>query len=1020
MKRFILLSISWICVCTAMMAQSVAYADQSVLATGHWAKIRIPQTGIYELTDSLLALAGMEKSSEVRIYGYGGAWQPEVLSNAYLQKTDDLKEVPLCVTPDGRRLFFGVGPVNWTSPISNVRMRNPYSDAGYYFLTDSKGTPQVLDSTAFVKQYYPHPNDYHALYEVDNYCWFKGGRQMFDERLFGPGKERQYTLPAYSASGQLYVRMSYDNYFDAEVYVNDSLVGHLLVNATTTGAPQRKAFPDKYSCATVDGWSFSIPTRLQAVNTITIRQLSGANIRLDYLSLQSKTPRQLPAFSQGCAVPEYVGAVANQDLHGDAAADMVIIIPANKVLLQEAERLAAMHREMDSLRVKVVTADALYNEYSSGTPDANAYRRYLKMLYDRAERDADKPRYLLLMGDGAWDNRLLTSDWRRGSLTADDLLLCYESENSFSTTQCFVSDDFFCMLDEGEGANMQYQDIGDVAVGRLPARTSAQAKVMVDKIIRYRKDENPGFWQNTIYVMGDDGDNNRHMRDAEIVADSVMKCFPAYYIKKVYWDAYQMQVTSVGNRYPEVTKMIKDQMRQGALVMNYTGHGAAKDLSHEFVLTINDFKETTTNCLPLWVTASCDIMPYDSNDENIGEAAMLNPNGGAIAFFGTVRTVYANKNMPINRSFMHYVLGQKDGRRITIGEAVRMAKTDMIELQLDLAENKLQYGLLGDPALALRSPVASLVIDSINGQPVTAGLQQLKAGEVSTVSGHIPGHDDFRGVATLSVQDAREHVVCRMNATDTDTPFEFDHWPSTVFAGSDSVVGGRFRFTFPVPLDISYADGVGQMLVHAVSNDRTLSAHGLNHDFTLGSGSTTIEDNDGPAISCYLDYTSFVDGGKTSSSPFFYAQLNDDDGINVSGNGIGHDMQLIIDGSLVRTYTLNDYFIYAFGDYRQGEVGYTIPHLPDGPHQLQFRAWDMLNHSSTVTLHFEVEAGFQPSGIQGIVNDEWFSRRREQMQGDVYDASGRFVGHEIPQRLGLYIFKSKRGQVKKIMVKGNK
>lgn len=222
MKRFILLSISWICVCTAVMAQSVAYADHSVLATGHWAKIRIPQTGIYELTDSLLALAGMEKSSEVRIYGYGGAWQPEVLSNAYLQKTDDLKEVPLCVTPDGRRLFFGVGPVNWTSPISNVRMRNPYSDAGYYFLTDSKGTPQVLDSAAFVKQYYPHPNDYHALYEVDNYCWFKGGRQMFDERLFGPGKERQYTLPAYSASGQLYVRMSYDNYFDAEVYVNDS------------------------------------------------------------------------------------------------------------------------------------------------------------------------------------------------------------------------------------------------------------------------------------------------------------------------------------------------------------------------------------------------------------------------------------------------------------------------------------------------------------------------------------------------------------------------------------------------------------------------------------------------------------------------------------------------------------------------------------------------------------------------------------------------------------------------------
>ena len=1003
----------------SLSAQRDRYADHSVLASGHWAKISIPETGVYELTDSLLALAGMQQTSQVRVYGYGGASQPEVLSGNYLTHTDDLMEVPVCVTPDGRRLFFAVGPVNWSTSQATVRERNPYSDAGYYFLTDSKGEPQTVDTATFVKTYYPHPNDYHSLYEVDDYSWFKGGRQLFDERLFGLGIEQEYTLPAYSSSGLLYVSMSYENYFDAEVFVNDSLVGHLLVNATTVGAPQRKSFPDKYSNATVDNWTFTIPQGLKDHNTITIRQLSGSAIRLDHLTLVSTFPRPLPSFS-ALPVPAYAGAVEHQDLHGDSPVDMVIIIPASKALLQEAERLAQMHREMDGLRVKVVAADELYNEFSSGTPEANAYRRYLKMFYDRAETDADKPRYLLLMGDGAWDNRLHTSDWHRGDITADDLLLCYESDNSFSKTQCFASDDFFCMLDDGEGANMQYEDIGDVAVGRLPARTPAQAKSMVDKIIKYRQNDTPGFWQNTICVMGDDGDNNRHMRDAEIVADSILKSYPAYHIKKVYWDAYQRQSTAVGVRYPEVTKMIKDQMRQGALVMNYTGHGAGQSLSHEFVLTVNDFKETTSTCLPLWVTASCDIMAYDSNDENIGETAMLNPHGGAIAFFGTVRTVYANKNMPINRSFMHYVLGMKDGRRITIGEAARMAKTDMIKLQLDLAENKLQYGLLGDPALALFTPMMPLVIDSINGQPVAEGAQQLNVGEVSTISGYIPGQEDFTGVATLSVQDAQEHVVCRRNDNQSEAPFEYDHWPSTIYTGSDSVVGGRFKFTFAVPLDISYADGAGQILVYAVDNDKLRAAHGLSNDFTMGSGHAFSDSEEGPSIRCYLDYEGFSDGGKTTATPFFYAQLTDADGINVSGNGIGHDMQLIIDGELLRSYTLNDYFVYAFGDYRQGEVGYTIPRLSDGMHQLQFRAWDMLNHSSSVTLHFEVDASFEPSGIKGIVNDDWFTRRREMMAVDVYDTSGRFVGHEIPRQPGLYILKSKRGMVKKIMVKDNK
>jgi hypothetical protein len=93
----------------------------------------------------------------------------------------------------------------------------------------------------------------------------------------------------------------------------------------------------------------------------------------------------------------------------------------------------------------------------------------------------------------------------------------------------------------------------------------------------------------------------------------------------------------------------------------------------------------------------------------------------------------------------------------------------------------------------------------------------------------------------------------------------------------------------------------------------------------------------------------------------FYAELNDKDGINASGNGIGHDLELIVDGEMSSTYILNSYFQYDFGDYRSGNLTYSLPQLAAGKHQLLFRAWDMLNNSSVVQLEFNVVKGLEPT-----------------------------------------------------------
>ncbi len=362
--------------------------------------------------------------------------------------------------------------------------------------------------------------------------------------------------------------------------------------------------------------------------------MSGASIRLDYISVTWAEPRSCAftaaKLAAGGKIPaaQYVYGITNQDHHADGAADMVIIIPTSQKLLKQAQRLKEFHEQHDGLRVTIVPADELYNEFSSGTPDANAYRRYLRMLSDKAQSEADMPKYLLLFGDCVWDNRMLTSGCR--ILNPDDYLLCFESENSFSAVSCFVSDSWFGMLGEGAGLYPS-RELQDVAVGRFPVTYAEEAQVLVDKTISYAQNANVGAWQNTLMFMGDDGNGNLHMQDADDVANDVLTTYPAYLVKKVMWDAYTRETSSSGNTYPEATRIIKQQQAAGALIMDYAGHGDPTQISHESVLKLTDFADFRNTNLPLWVTASCDIMPFDGLEANIGEYALLNEKGGAVA-----------------------------------------------------------------------------------------------------------------------------------------------------------------------------------------------------------------------------------------------------------------------------------------------------------------------------------------------------------------------------------------------------
>ena len=936
------------------------YASTSVLAKGRWAKVRVGTTGIHELTAAVAAKAGFSDLKKVRVYGYGGALQPERLDGDYLMQTDDLKEVALCDV-GGRRLFFAQGPVSWTS---SGRTRNPYSDYGYYFITEGDSLAPTLSEEDFLNSFDYSAYAQRSLYERDDYAWYHGGRNLYDSQLFGNGNSRSFTLSIAkpSATGRLIVALAADQPLTATVTLNGTALGSLTTEACGSYDKARTAMK-----------TFEVAD-LQEVNTVTVRQDGNGNMRLDYIALMADEPADRPDLDSSFPAAEYVSAVERQNLHADRAIDMVIVVPQSRKWTGEAERLRQLHMAKDGLSVRIVAEDELWNEFSSGTPDATALRRYMKMLYDRAASEADMPKYLLLFGDGAWDNRMLSADWANEDRR--DFLLCHESENSTSAVDSYVTDDFFTMLDDGEqlATGIQYTGKPDVAVGRLTARTADEARTLVDKIERYLSDDDMGTWRNTLVFMGDDGNDNIHMEDADNAAEMVKAICPAMDIKKVMWDAYKMENSATGNSYPEVTRLLRQYMKDGALVMDYCGHGNANSFSHEYVLNLEDFKSVETTRLPLWITASCDIMPFDGQAGNIGETAMAYTDGGAIAFFGTTRTVYADRNSYINRTTLKYLFTPGSDLRLpAIGEAVRKAKVELAssysasDKMQDLTVNKLQYVLLGDPALKLPCPTMTATVDSINGQPAKENtVVTLKAGETVRIAGHVASAGstatDFNGTMTASVRGAEDVVTCRMNNTSaqgTDWAFTYLDRKDVIYRGTDSVRTGRFAFEFVVPKDITYSDATGQVLLYAAD------ASGRQANGTFGNiafNGTAIDGSDtvGPSIYCYLNSQAFANGDEVNSSPCFMAELFDESGINAAGTGIGHDLLLTIDDDPSMTYVLNDNFSFDFGSYRSGTVAFQIPALDEGDHSLTFRAWDIYNNSSTSTLRFRVSGSATP------------------------------------------------------------
>lgn len=548
---------------------------------------------------------------------------------------------------------------------------------------------------------------------------------------------------------------------------------------------------------------------------------SGNDIR-HYLAID---PTAASAFPK----PDIIGTIPNQNIHAIEQADMVIITHPN--FLTQAETLAQTHRQKDNMTVTVVTTEQVYNEFSSGTPDATAYRRIMKMFYDRATTSgnpANFPKYLLLFGKGSFDNRKMLPE------SGENLILTYQSDNSLNEVISYVTDDYFTFLENNEGLQIQSHSM-DIAVGRFPVTTVQQATDVVNKTIGYMNNSNKGRWKNKLCFVGDDGDYNTHMTMADSLASYMSNNYKSYHTNKIYLDAFKKDSLEIGGRYPSVKDSLLIALENGLLLLNYTGHGGRDFLANEQILTNNDINTLKNQHLPLWIGATTDFVKFDSTFVSAGESVLLNPNGGGIGVFSATRPSYASQNFNLNNGLIQHLFAKENGQHIRVGDAIRKAKNN-----LGHEINKLSFIYLGDPAIKLNYGDNYQIITSSINKNGNLGTDTLKANTTNTIEGYIADENSnkvtgFNGTVYISVYGKTQTITTLRNSNfQNEKAFVYNDRPVVLHSEAIPVVNGDFSCSFILPKDIHEEYGYGKINFYAHDNVNDYEAQGYFEEFIIG------------------------------------------------------------------------------------------------------------------------------------------------------------------------------------------
>ncbi|MEK7727657.1 MAG: type IX secretion system sortase PorU [candidate division KSB1 bacterium] len=636
---------------------------------------------------------------------------------------------------------------------------------------------------------------------------------------------------------------------------------------------------------------------------------------------------------------------APSNLHASAnEADMVII--THEDFVSQAQRIKSLRENWrpagsaQSMKVEVVNIQDVFDEFSSGMYDPVAIRDFLKYAYENWAR---RPSFVLLFGDGDYDpkNIIVKTDknWIP-SFHTDDL-------HSIDSHESRVTDSWFTYLAGGDN------DIKmDLAIGRIPSRSLADAEAYVDKLIKYETAPAFGAWRNTVIMVADDelytggvpNGETIHTSDTERLAQNFT---PRYFdVKKLYLMEYAaVQSASVsGVKKPTATEALLRLLNNGSLIVNYTGHGNPTVWAHERVLELSEDFDRIQNGdrQAVWIAATCTFGKFDDPDrQSFAEQLVMVPKRGAIAALATVRDVFSTSNAALNQAYYQSVF-LSDQSSQYLGTAMVNARA-----RTNNQVNDEKFHLYGDPSMRLGMPRYSAQI--VSSDTIKA-LALTKVKGTITLNGR-PA-PNLTGKVRVEAFDTRRDVQYRANNVGVDYALP----GNSLFRGEAPVVNGQFEVQFIAPKDLTYGGKEGRFTTY-FWNDTT-DGNGYRERVAISGSATSFVDKEGPQIDIgFAHVEDFVTGGYVGAKPILHVTMFDSiSGINLAGE-IGHKITLTLDGNSGNKIDVTEFFAYKSGSYTRGELFYTFAELEEGRHIVEVKAWDNFNNSGTASAEFVIATG---------------------------------------------------------------
>jgi hypothetical protein len=1014
------------------VAPASAQIKSSVLASGAWYRLTVNEDGIYRLTAQYLTNSGINLAGinpqTIKIYGNGGTEIPEDVS---APRAGDLVENAIYVEgeSDGKFdsgdfvVFYGRSPRGWAYDAPSKTLQhyiNHYTEANYYWLTfggASGKRMQAQPSLASSGAYAPDKFTDAVATEKEAENLVQSGKDWYGQRIEPnssftlvntlPGLvpndviKYRYSLVAASSKTPVFTVKEREGNRILGIYTLGTISEDLAATAGTWAASGSSTLSNNSSQLNfayqssdpgakswIDWVEINYPRLLWAVDNVLhfrapdtnavveyrLQQFtetpwvfnvsSFADVKLiagvtgSYMFQASESARQPSEYWASTPAtwkaPAAIDAEANQDLRGFSAGAQFIIVTSPE-FRSPADRLAAL-RQSQGISTVVVNVDQIYNEFAGGLPDITGIRDYLRYAYVNW---TEHPRYVLFFGQASYDYKGILG-------SKSSYVPTWQSVESRDDIYSYSTDDFFAKFGSGDGISL--------VLGRIPSRTVADATTVVDKAIRYDGSSVRDNWKLRIAYVGDDSwtpereDGTIHSDAAEALAEQHTP--DIFEKKKIYIAEYPTEYSAQGRRKPGAFQAIIDNINQGVLLLNFSGHGNPEQLAHENIFNVSTSIPPLVNSdrLTVFFMATCNFSQFDDPVRTSGGELLMNKqDGGAIAVMSATRKVYASENTQLANGTYDAMFGYN-----AYGQVVAMRPAEaLFTFKVGSSGNGVndqKFFFMGDPTMKLQFPSGYASIDSINQQP----LDTLHGAPVSpvlihalsrvTVSGSVRKEgnaidDSFIGKLTLIVNDPTHKKVILNFWDSVDWPYMATG--STIFRGDNSIVNGRFHASFIVPRDVSFADSTmrGRMLVYFSNN--AIDGAGITDQFRVGTpDSVATSDQLGPKISIYLDSRSFRPGDMVSEKPNLIVDLTDSSGINTSSSGIGHRIEAWINNGTQST-DVTDAYSNKLDNYTEGSVQYRLSNLPQGRNTLRVRAWDSFNNSASAETYFDVASGDQ-------------------------------------------------------------